>query len=394
MRIPPSSFLQLAQLSRRTQASSTQYSHGLLTRHHINAVSCSRVQFALQLVMGLSVADLGAWFTNVATSVAIIFVNKLLMGSKGYGFNFAVTLSGLHYLAAALLMQGYTMTGLMTAKNVMPWRERLFYVLVSSVSIVSLNVSLLVNNVGFYQIAKLCVIPFVAVVEYVAYSRRFSPQIIACISIVVGGVAVVTVSDVAVNFLGLNIALLSIVAAGSQQLLCRHQQTTLGISSNEMLLYTAWPMAVLLLTIGPFLDWFITGGKWVFDFPYVYSVNIIILSTCALAVGVNLSQFMCLGRFTAVAYQVLGHTKTICVLLGGALLFNELITVRVGLGMSLAVVGMVGYGYFTQKEKAPAEPTAKSVEEKVLLTSSSSPGTPQDEGMRSLGRVRSLASTF
>ena len=56
--------------------------------------------------MALSAGDIGAWFANVTTSVMIIFVNKLLMGKSGYGFNFAVTLSGLHYLAAALLMEG------------------------------------------------------------------------------------------------------------------------------------------------------------------------------------------------------------------------------------------------------------------------------------------------
>jgi hypothetical protein len=88
---------------------------------------------------------------------------------------------------------------------------------------------------------------------------------------------------------------------------------------------------------------------------------------------------MCLGRFTAVAYQVLGHMKTICVLIGGALLFNELITPRVGVGMLLAVLGMVGYGYFTHKEKAAPAPELPSkgddLHEKVLLTSASSTGS-------------------
>jgi hypothetical protein len=91
---------------------------------------------------------------------------------------------------------------------------------------------------------------------------------------------------------------------GSQQLLCRHQQTTLGITSNEMLLYTAWPMAAFLLVVGPFLDSIVTQGSWVFDFEYTVSNVIVILATCVLAIGVNLSQFACLGRFTAVAYQV------------------------------------------------------------------------------------------
>lgn len=80
-------------------------------------------------------------------------------------------------------------------------------------------------------------------------------------------------------------------------------------------------------------------SRWVFEFPFIYAVNMTILATCALAVGVNVSQFMCLGRFTAVAYQVLSHTKTICVLLGGALLFGEVITPRIAVGMSMAVLG-------------------------------------------------------
>lgn len=95
----------------------------------------------------MNLADLAAWSTNVATSVCIIFVNKLLMGDKGYDFNFPVTLSGLHYLAAAMLMQSYKWSGLMTASGVMPWKDRLTFTAVSSVSIVSLNVSLLLNNV-------------------------------------------------------------------------------------------------------------------------------------------------------------------------------------------------------------------------------------------------------
>lgn len=324
--------------------------------------------------MGLSPVDIGAWGFNIVSSVLIIFANKVLMGDKGYGFNFAVTLSGLHYLAAALLMQGYTWTGQMTTKGTMQWKDCLSYSVVSCMSIVSLNVSLLVNNVGFYQIAKLCVIPFVAMVESAIYGRRFSAQVLLSIATVMGGVGIVTVSDVAVNFLGLNVALLSVVAAGSQQLLCRHQQQTLGVSSNEMLLYTAWPMAGMLLSTGPFLDWFITGGKWIADFPFYSSVNLVILVTCLLAVCVNLSQFMCLGRFTALAYQVLGHSKTVCVLLGGTLLFGELMTLRVALGMALAVLGMMGYGYSSQKEKAETETKVEAVEsEKVPLKEPSSP---------------------
>lgn len=93
----------------------------------------------------MNIGDIGAFAANVASSIMLIFVNKLLMGR--FGFNFAVTLSGFHYLTSALLMQGYKWTGLMSAKGVMLWKDRLLYTGVSSISIISLNVSLLVNTV-------------------------------------------------------------------------------------------------------------------------------------------------------------------------------------------------------------------------------------------------------
>ena len=45
--------------------------------------------------------------------------------------------------------------------------------------------------------------------------------------------------------------------------------------------------------------------------------------SCVIAVGVNLSQFICIGRFTAVSFQVLGHMKTVLVLILGFTLFGR-----------------------------------------------------------------------
>jgi solute carrier family 35, member E3 len=59
------------------------------------------------------------------------------------------------------------------------------------VSIASLNLSLLINSVGFYQIAKLLIIPFTAVVEAVWLRDLLStPQTISTAT-VLAGVAIV-----------------------------------------------------------------------------------------------------------------------------------------------------------------------------------------------------------
>ncbi len=50
-------------------------------------------------------------------------------------------------------------------------------------------------------------------------------------------------------------------------------------------------------------------------------------STCTIAVGTNLSQFICISGFTAVSFQVLGHMKTILVLIMGFFFFRRRVSI-------------------------------------------------------------------
>jgi drug/metabolite transporter (DMT)-like permease len=145
--------------------------------------------------------------------------------------------------------------------------------------------------------------------------------------------------------------------------------------------------------------------------PPPIEAALVMTASCLLAVLVNISQFMCLGRFSAVSfqvclsgqrsgfchrllpthppthrtccrlaqilaapfapgraythhpelqssvlcfYQVLGHSKTVMVLLGGWAFYGDSITRRKLLGMTLAVAGMVWYG--KASTTAPPQP--------------------------------------
>ena len=56
------------------------------------------------------IVDAAAWSLNIFTSVAIVMVNKQLMNGSGYGFSFATTLCGLHFLCTSSI-------GLFTSSN-------------------------------------------------------------------------------------------------------------------------------------------------------------------------------------------------------------------------------------------------------------------------------------
>mmetsp|Transcript_17326 Transcript_17326/g.51879 ORF Transcript_17326/g.51879 Transcript_17326/m.51879 type:complete len:373 (-) Transcript_17326:506-1624(-) len=332
---------------------------------------------------GKLIADFTAWAGNVSSSVGIIFINKVLMSTTGYGFRYATTLCALHYLTCSLSIW-VTQTMGYTKKVALPYGDLALFVATANTSIVTLNLSLMLNKVGFYQIAKLLIVPFVCLVERFWLGKHFSKQVLASVATVILGVAVVTVSDLqlADNMLGLVVAGMSVVSSSMQQIFCRTMQQKHKLSSHELLSNTAPVQGWSLLLIGPFLDYYVVDA-WVLDFAWTRAAAVALAASCGLAIAVNISQFACLGRFTAVTYQVLGHSKTILVLLGGWLFLGDIITGRQAGGMVLAVLGMVAYGVFTSQESAP-KPVKKGAELEPLILADES-GAPRNKDDLGLG---------
>ena len=50
------------------------------------------------------------------------------------------------------------------------------------------------------------------------------------------------------------------------------------------------------------------SNAWVFNWDYHTTAVAMLMLSCICAVGVNISQFACLGRFSAVSFQALSHT--------------------------------------------------------------------------------------
>lgn len=110
-------------------------------------------------------------------------------------------------------------------------------------------------------------------------------------------------------------------------------------------------------------------------------MQLFIFLSCALAVFCNVSQYLCIGRFSATSFQVLGHMKTVCVLTLGWLLFDSALTFKNISGMILAVVGMVIYSWAVEAEKqrnAKTSPQSKNslTEEEIRLLKEGVENTP------------------
>ncbi|KAL4443256.1 hypothetical protein ABPG75_010993 [Micractinium tetrahymenae] len=286
--------------------------------------------------------DVGAWAGNVSTSVLIVFVNKVLL--KNYAYHYATTLTALHFLVCSVSIW-FAQKGGMIKQTTMPFNDLVLFTFIADISILTLNLSLMLNTVSFYQIAKLLIIPFVCFAESSFLGRSFSREVVSSIMLVILGVAVVTVQDLQldISFGGMVIAAVSVVSSGLQQIFVRTMQQKHKLTAHELLSNTAPAQAWSLLLVGPFLDKLVSSD-WVFTYEWSTPALVVMVASCSLAVLVNVSQFMCLGRFSAVSFQVLGHSKTILVLLGGWAFLGDTITGKKFCGMLLAVSGMVWYG--------------------------------------------------
>lgn len=295
------------------------------------------------------ISDMGAWAMNVVSSVGIIMANKQLMSNNGYAFTFASTLTGFHFAVTAIVGLVSNATGYSASKHVPLW-ELIWFSLVANMSITGMNFSLMLNSVGFYQISKLSMIPVVCVMEWILHNKHYSKEVKLSVVVVVIGVGVCTVTDVKVNLKGFMCASLAVLSTSLQQISIGSLQKKYSIGSFELLSKTAPIQALFLLILGPFVDYYLSG-KLITNYKTSTGAILCILLSCSLAVFCNVSQYLCIGRFSAVSFQVLGHMKTVCVLTLGWLLFDSELTFKNIMGMVIAVVGMVIYSWAVEVEK-------------------------------------------
>jgi hypothetical protein len=346
---------------------------------------------------------------NIASSVLIIVVNKAIMVS---GFSFIMVLTSLHFVVTSLFVHLYrywenqqkhnnssggpTYTLLTTNPKTeeegindekhgeskfnhsfsllesiqsffaIPIAEVLLIAFLNTLSIVSMNMSLLTNSVGLYQISKMMCIPVVVIIDYIWYDKRYSTQIKVSLSVLLVGICIATVTDVQVNLLGSIIALIAVLSTAVSQIILSQSSKTHNISSLNMTA-SILPVQALLCLIGAIPTdmtlMLLKGTRFidrsVFDylidsFSDTYVVTMIILS-CLLSISTNYYGIALLGQTSPVTFQVVGHFKTCLILISGYLLFPDPKATIVDnlkniFGVAIAVLGVVLYGHFKSTE--------------------------------------------
>ncbi|GMP31452.1 hypothetical protein CsSME_00005656 [Camellia sinensis var. sinensis] len=115
------------------------------------------------------------------------------------------------------------------------------------------------NCVGFYQIAKLSMIPVSCLLEVLLDKIRYSRDTKLSISVILLGVVVCTVTNISVNAKGFIATLIAVWSTALQQYYVHYLQRKYLLGSFNLLGHTAPAQAASLLILGLFMDYWCFG---------------------------------------------------------------------------------------------------------------------------------------
>lgn len=284
---------------------------------------------------------------NIFCVVSIVIFNKMLY--MDYGYTFANTVVCWHFFCTGLMLWiSADIFGLFEKKKA-PLLEIFFLSLTQVGSVATVNLSLLYNTVGTYQILKLLNIPVICLMEYFWIRKIYSPIVLASLAVILAGVGIVSVTDVRFSPWGFFHGVMATVTTGAYQILANTKQKQYGINAMQMLYYQA-PMTTVMLGIGAIL---FDDRAALVAFEYNRPVIALLVITGVIAFGVNLTVFLILGRASPVTYQVVGHFKTVLVLIFGFVALHDPVVAKNIVGMGVAMGGIVWYSYLGLKPAGP-----------------------------------------
>mmetsp|Transcript_17646 Transcript_17646/g.59986 ORF Transcript_17646/g.59986 Transcript_17646/m.59986 type:complete len:313 (-) Transcript_17646:47-985(-) len=286
---------------------------------------------------------------NVVSVVGIVIINKFI-GSKD-GYNFMVFISFLHFVFTTVGTRALLAAGVFEYKPV-KLADVLPVAMGSLGSVAFMNLNLAKNSVGIYQLSKLACIPVTLTIEYVLSGKTVEQRVALTLIPLTLGVGIATVYDVEANVEGSVYAACAVMATSLAQIFTSSKQKGLGCNALQLLYHTSPIIAVGMLFMCPFFD----DTTALYEYQYYSSVVVRIVVSCAFALLVNISNYMVLGRTSPLTYQVLGHFKTMMILLLGFLVFNKSIDSRQALGIIVAMVGVISYTEVKRRVPSSPEP--------------------------------------
>ncbi|RYG66082.1 hypothetical protein EON64_10555 [archaeon] len=284
---------------------------------------------------------------NVLLSASLVMLNKHLV--LKYQFDFMSLLTALHFLASLMACIVMVLFGCIRFKPVKSYMCIFRIALGSLLSTVFMNYCLASSSIGFYQISKLACIPLTILLESLCGRRQqqLTCSLLFSLALVVVGMVMIVRQEVVYSQLGLLWATAGVLTTSAAQIFFAPLKRELDLDSLQLLFHTApW------LAFGSFLAVPLFGPlQDVLEYSLDADVMLAVGLTCLVAVAFNVSNYSVLSSVSPLSYTVLGHVKTLLIVLAGSYLFQTWPDATMALGMAAAVLGV---GLYTSECEAQA----------------------------------------
>lgn len=293
---------------------------------------------------------------NFISCVWIIWSTKICFQQ---GFHFATALTALHFLLTYLGLEASACLGLLQRR-----RLPLLSVIPLSIAfcgfVVFNNLSLQYNTIGIYQVTKVLTTPVIVLIHMYFYERYLTRPETTALVFVCAGVVIATETNLDVNTAGVVTGLLGVMSSSVYQIWVETKQLDLKCSPAQLLYYQAPISFLLLLPVIHLTE----PVSEILAFKFTFTSTAAILGSALLAFLVNLSTYIVIGSTSPVSYNMIGHSKLVVIILSSYLFFGERQSAMGLLGVSAAVVGIIGYAHI--RMTAQLEAKRKTEEECAL----------------------------
>lgn len=296
---------------------------------------------------------------NIVAVTAIVIINKRVF--KTFSFHFPILLLLIHTCVTYIGVRTAACFGAFEIKE-LPTRPLVIlagsFIFYNALSLINLNI----NTVGFYQVSKILVTPSVMVIESIFFDKSFSAEMKQAVGLMLLGVTMSTVSDVDVGLLGFIVGMLAVIGAAQSQILIGHTQKSLKASGNQVLVAYIPFLAPMLAIVATFDTQMPENadlgtaayGEWYDEHGSSEAFITIGVSAC-LGLLVSLSTFLLIGATSALTYNIVGHTKTLMILVMGVVVFGDSVSWKKMGGIGLALCGVVWYSQIKMRQQAQAK---------------------------------------
>ena len=207
------------------------------------------------------------------------------------------------------------------------------------------NLSLTFNSIGFYQLSKVMTTPCVVFLNFVLFRKTVSQYMLASIVVTCFGVSLTINGDTQTQLFGIIIASLAFSSTALYQIWIGKKIEDFGVTPPQLLLNQAPISVLLLIPFVPFLD----------TMPDLSTVptNILysVFASGCMASLYNLSQFLIIGRTSALTFNIVSHIKTILILTIGWYSEGKILSRREMCGVLLALGGGWVYSHLALKAR-------------------------------------------